>query len=309
VDAFLRELPGAPEDRTPFARGFALADSSADRTIESSAFCESWREPRKLAASWPMGHLIAVDDGRPIASIVAYRKQGRAAFGDADLAFANRLVPHLARAFEMYRALVGVNRQRRALAEVMNRLSVGVILLNDEGRVVRCNRSAIQFLGRDDGLLLSDGTLHLRDAGAERNLQRWIAEVTALPPESPEASGGTLGAPRTSGNGTYGILVARLLPGHSSHDAVASVVVSDPEVGAEPAVELLRGLHHLTPAEADLVRHLARGRSLEEAARTRGVSINTARSQLKQVFAKTGTTRQGELVQLVLRFLLPMGEE
>ena len=90
---------------------------------------------------------------------------------------------------------------------------------------------------------------------------------------------------------------------------MASVLLSDPEIGAEPAVELLRNLHDLTPAEAELVGHLARGRSLEEAARARGVSINTVRSQLKQVFSKTGTSRQGELVQLVLRCLLPMAEE
>ena len=83
-----------------------------------------------------MGHLIAIEDGRPIASIVAYRKQGSGAFGESDLAFANRLVSHLARAFELYRMLAGVTHQRRALAEVMNRLPAGVVLLNDEGRVV-----------------------------------------------------------------------------------------------------------------------------------------------------------------------------
>jgi len=309
VNAFLREIPPAPGARAPFARGFAIAHLPADRPIESSAFCESWRKPRKLAPVWPMGHLIATENERPIASIVAYRKQGGAPFGDGDLAFANRLVPHLARAFETYRALAGVTRQRRALAEVMNRLLVGVILLNDEGRVTRCNRSAIRFLGRDDGLFLSDGALHLRDTGSERSLQRCIAEVTAPLPRGGDAGGGTLAAPRSSGDGTYAVSVARLLPGRTGHDAVASVLVSDPEIGAEPAVELLRGLHNLTPAEADLVRHLASGRSLEESARARGVSINTARSQLKQVFSKTGTSRQGELVQLVLRCVLPMAEE
>jgi DNA-binding CsgD family transcriptional regulator len=77
----------------------------------------------------------------------------------------------------------------------------------------------------------------------------------------------------------------------------------------EPAVELLRNLHELTSAEADLVSHLARGHSLEEAAAARGVSINTARTQIKQVFLKTGTRRQGEVVQLVLRCFMPMAEQ
>jgi DNA-binding CsgD family transcriptional regulator len=313
LDAFLEEVSQAPAARHPVERGFALAQLSADRSIENSAFRESWREPRKLAPEWPMGHLIASEGGRPIASIVAYRKRGSGAFSDSDLALANRLVSHLARAFELYQMLAGVTHQRHALAEVMNRLPAGVVLLNDEGRVVLTNRSAIRILGRHDGLFLADDALHAQDAGAEETLQRRISEVTAAPPnaedESENGSGGTLAAPRTSGDGAYMISVARLLPGRTVHDAVASVLLSDPEIGAEPAVELLRDLHDLTPAEAELVGHLARGRSLEEAAKARGVSINTVRSQLKQVFSKTNTSRQGELVQLVLRCLLPMAEE
>jgi DNA-binding CsgD family transcriptional regulator/GAF domain-containing protein len=310
VDAFLREVPHAPEARYPFARGFAFAHASADRPIESSAFRESWREPRKLASAWPMGHLIASEDGRPIASIVAYRKQGSGAFSESDLAFANRLVSHLARAFELYRMLAGVTHQHRALAEVMNRLPTGVILLNDEGRAVFTNRSATHILDRNDGVFLADNALRASDARADEALQRRIAEaITSQQPDTGEKVGGTVGTPRTSGDGAYTISVARLLPGSTVRDAVASVLLSDPKIGAEPAVELLRGLHGLTPAEAELVGQLARGRSLEEAARARGVSINTVRSQLKQVFSKTGTSRQGELVQLVFRCLLPMAEE
>lgn len=44
----------------------------------------------------------------------------------------------------------------------------------------------------------------------------------------------------------------------------------------------------------------AQGRSLEEASSIRQVTVNTARSQLKQVFAKTGTRRQSQLLQVVL---------
>ena len=66
------------------------------------------------------------------------------------------------------------------------------------------------------------------------------------------------------------------------------------------ATEVLESLYQLTAAEAELVRLLSQGFSLDEAARERGVTINTARSQLKQVFSKTDTRRQGELMRLVL---------
>jgi DNA-binding CsgD family transcriptional regulator len=172
------------------------------------------------------------------------------------------------------------------------------------------NRSATRILDRNDGIFLADNALRVSDARADEGLQRLIAEtITSQQLDTGEKVGGTVGTPRTSGDGAYTVSVARLLPGRTVRDAVASVLLSDPEIGTEPAVEMLRGLHDLTPAEAELVGHLARGCSLEEAARARGVSIHTVRSQLKQVFSKTGTSRQGELVQLVLRRVLPVVEE
>ena len=50
---------------------------------------------------------------------------------------------------------------------------------------------------------------------------------------------------------------------------------------------------------------LCQGLSLDEAAERRGMTINTARSQLKQLFVKTSTSRQSELVRLVLAGLPP----
>jgi DNA-binding CsgD family transcriptional regulator/PAS domain-containing protein len=305
VDAFLGKVPRAAAARYPLARGFAFATGSAERPIDAGAFPEHWREPRRLADAWPIGHLISIENDRPIASIVAFRKEGSGAFTESDVARANRFVPHLARAFDMYRSYAAVTRQRRALAEVMDRLPTGVILLNDEGRVVLANRSAIRILERNDGLALTRDALHAADDRADEALQKCIGEVVAPPQDEADGVGGIVAVPRTSGEAPYPVSVSRLLPGTTIHDAVAAVLVSDPDTGTEPAVELLRNLHQLTPAEADLVDHLARGRSLEEAARARGVSIHTARSQLKQVFFKTGTHRQGELVQLVLRYFVP----
>jgi len=57
----------------------------------------------------------------------------------------------------------------------------------------------------------------------------------------------------------------------------------------------------LTPAEARLVALLAGGVSVTDAADRLGIVRETARNQLKSVFAKTGTHRQPELVSLVLQ--------
>ena len=98
-------------------------------------------------------------------------------------------------------------------------------------------------------------------------------------------------------------MVGPLLAAHpdsSIDDAKATLFIADPEGGHISTTEVLETLYQLTHAEAELVRLIAEGNSLEEVAAERGVTMNTVRSQLKQVFSKTDTSRQGELVHLVL---------
>ena len=60
--------------------------------------------------------------------------------------------------------------------------------------------------------------------------------------------------------------------------------------------EMLAVLYGLTPAEAHLAAGLVSYRTLEQIAAERRLSRETLRTQLKQLFAKTGTNRQSELV-------------
>jgi DNA-binding CsgD family transcriptional regulator len=57
----------------------------------------------------------------------------------------------------------------------------------------------------------------------------------------------------------------------------------------------------LTTAEAKLAGLIGAGESVERAAERLGISVNTARGQLKAVFAKTDTHRQAELVALMAK--------
>jgi DNA-binding CsgD family transcriptional regulator len=73
-------------------------------------------------------------------------------------------------------------------------------------------------------------------------------------------------------------------------------------IGCGPDVErILRSGFGLTQAEARVALAITRGESLNEIARARGVTVATARTQLKSVFSKTQTHRQAELAAFVGR--------
>jgi DNA-binding CsgD family transcriptional regulator len=66
-----------------------------------------------------------------------------------------------------------------------------------------------------------------------------------------------------------------------------------------PTIDSLRHAFGLTYREAEMTIAIAHGQGLKAAAAKVGVAITTARSQLQQAFAKTGTNHQAELAALV----------
>jgi DNA-binding CsgD family transcriptional regulator len=86
-------------------------------------------------------------------------------------------------------------------------------------------------------------------------------------------------------------------------------VIIDPEAATAPSSEMLQALYGLTKAEACLARRLVMGDRLEDYAHHAGISMNTARTHLKAVFAKTDTDRQADLIRLLAWTLLDGTEE
>ena len=82
-------------------------------------------------------------------------------------------------------------------------------------------------------------------------------------------------------------------------NALLTLNALGPKPGPPPAI--LAKTFRLTPAEAKLACVIARGASPEIAAGELKISRETARNQLKSVFAKPDTHRQSELVALLLQ--------
>jgi DNA-binding CsgD family transcriptional regulator len=81
----------------------------------------------------------------------------------------------------------------------------------------------------------------------------------------------------------------------------AMVIVKRPNDRPQIDVNLLAGVLNLTPRQATLTTLLAEGATLAQAAASLGLAINTARWHLKEIFEKTDTHRQIDLVRLALQ--------
>ena len=117
-----------------------------------------------------------------------------------------------------------------------------------------------------------------------------------------EASGGAIVVARPSGGRPYCVVVAPMPSpsfGLAAGHIAAAVLVSDPDTAGAAQHDLLRRLYQLTHKEAQLALKISEGEGLEAAARNAGITYETARSYLKNIFAKLGVSRQAELASLV----------
>jgi DNA-binding CsgD family transcriptional regulator len=89
-------------------------------------------------------------------------------------------------------------------------------------------------------------------------------------------------------------------PSAASQCACQRAAPPAPDLDALPDAVRLRAEFGLTKAEARLALCLARGWSLATAAEAFDVKLTTIRSQLQQVFSKTGASRQAEFVAMLL---------
>lgn len=79
------------------------------------------------------------------------------------------------------------------------------------------------------------------------------------------------------------------------------VTLHDWSWGTQISDDLLKTLFDLTDAEATVAAKLVSGQSLSDIAVTSGRSRETIKYHLNNIFRKTGTRRQGELVSLLSR--------
>ena len=294
------------------SRFIRIADHFPQDELPETEFAKDFLRPQQLAVESPILHLVSPEEGVLSSCVLVYRREGAAPISDELLAVADLLVPHLGRAIEIHSQLGQTEERELALHEVMDRLPTGVLILNSDSQPILVNRMAERILRSRDGLSFDQKGPVTSERKTTMGL-RSLIESAIHPPRGKElAGGGFMALPRPSGRRDFPILITPVLGRQQSRrlaDASVCLLVADPEFRGVDLSTLLTEVYRLTPAEAELVQLLVQGQTLEEAAGSRNVTLHTVRSQLKQIFAKTHTRRQSELLQLVLSSVSIVDEE
>jgi len=242
-------------------------------------------------------------DTRWWSNLACHRPAGKDPFGTDELELLRILFPHLQRAMQFHRRFAELEGRHRASLDALDRLPVGVILLDERGKIIATNCEAERVLRENDGL--SGNTHGIRTAwqGETKVLQGMIAGAAKTAGGEGTAAGGLLALSRPSGKQPLTILVAPVGRNAFAADLKTPCVVlfvTDPERKPASLPGALAQLYNLTAAESHLAQLLMRGETVVRAAERLGVSHNTARTHLQRIYQKTGTTHQGGLVRVLL---------
>ncbi|HEX9811449.1 MAG TPA: hypothetical protein VGA88_05100 [Burkholderiales bacterium] len=212
---------------------------------------------------------------------------------------------HIERALAIGFRIGSLGTLQRCTIDLLERNPAAIVLLDEHRRVVYANRAAGSLHEQRDGVVLAATLSLLRKPDNDR-LQRLLAESSALT-ESPHApSAGVMRALRPSGKRPYAVLVTpmpRRYPALSTLRPAICVIITDPEAQTSLSGSRLKAVFGLTDAETQLALRLATGEDLQATAAKLRIRYGTARTRLVEIFRKTETHRQGELIRLLLTTL------
>jgi len=179
----------------------------------------------------------------------------------------------------------------------LNAMRLPAVALDQHGFVADVNAAADAVF--DQNIKIKDKRLFVRDPDARTLLKEAIDQLKDLPRLAPFEP---VIVPRTDKLPVIVRIWPFDGPAHPPGLEVRALLTLNalgPRPG--PPAAILAKTFRLTPSEAKLACIIARGAPPDIAARELKISRETARNQLKSVFAKTDTHRQSELVALLLQ--------
>jgi DNA-binding CsgD family transcriptional regulator len=249
------------------------------------------------------------EDERYVVMLGMSRTNELPAYTAADMTLLERYVRHLAAAYRIVKHFGAVQATAQAGLAIIEASTRPMVLLGLNRGIITANSLARKFLASGDLLFERDGILCCRSSRARNELLRalealQLAELTGKPPGAPRRialrlEGGKAGRPHLLCS------IWAMQPAASMNAfgpaPVALLTIAPPTSRNFADPIFVASMFDLTPAEAKIAVALLEGGDLRSIAAAQCVSVETVRTQLKSLFAKTDTSRQADLIALLIR--------
>jgi DNA-binding CsgD family transcriptional regulator len=218
------------------------------------------------------------------------------------------LAPHIRRSVLIGKIIDLKKVEAAALADSLDTLSAGMFMVDASGRIVHANASGHSMLAEAKVLRSVGGHLGAIDSLANQAL---LESFAATESGDPALGRKGIAVPlKARDDERY---VANVLPLTSgtrrkagiSYSAVATVFVHKAALELSPPEAIVKEFK-LTPAELRVLFAIVEIGGVHESAEALGISEATARTHLRHLFEKTGTSRQAELIKLVAKYANPL---
>jgi DNA-binding CsgD family transcriptional regulator/PAS domain-containing protein len=232
------------------------------------------------------------------------RRQPRDTIDDGMRRRALLLLPHIRRASMIIKRIESEASRAASLAKAFDGLSAGICLVRANGDVVHANAAFQDILVSVDVVSVVNDRLVVADADIDRGVRDLIASTG-------QNHTGTFRGhawPLKSSQGDGFILHVLPLPAGDKAavtKASAIVVVCKAQMAPLSSPEIIGVYYRLTPTELRVLMAIVDVGGVPEVAEALGIAHTTVKTHLSRLFAKTGTSRQAELLKLVAGFATP----
>ncbi|MDH6234140.1 DNA-binding CsgD family transcriptional regulator [Mesorhizobium soli] len=251
-------------------------------------------------------HLFLMQTPTHVSELVIMHHERYGVATEREIELAALLLPHLRRAVTISRVLDAQAIEHRQLADALDALSCGVVLIDRRGAILHPNRAAERMFCNGGPLRNDRGVLRVRHPSAARELRAAIL----LAAEDETTIGATGLAVRLTASDEKPVF-AHVLPMAGSDRrremepaAVAAIFIGAP-ADERAAAKALATTFELTQAETRFLAGFLSGKTLTEVAAHLDIAQTTAKTHLRNIFAKTGTCRQADLMRLAMQMLPP----
>jgi len=240
--------------------------------------------------------VVWVDDYEGYHSVLGVlRAADQAPFGYAEQIAGQRISLHLQKVLRLQKQAQNLQNKIALSAETIDALALSMLVVDETGTILHLNASAEHLLNsKTSALGIKSGRLTATHLANRNKLAAIIAKAAANP----------------------AVGEAMFLNDERSHQLFVTPLPSAPEVSQQfqsskalvlimetrknlALLHLQGALYDLSPTELRVAEALMSGKTPELYAQEHTVKISTVRSQLANLFRKTNTSRQTELVALL----------